>query len=181
MYTILCARFLACVFKPFTHARLCAMTPEHMSNNSSMHTVLHAMILACIYSSMYRDSKCVFNPCVFCSYVHTILYTVILVCVINPAIHTGLCEMILGCVFNPNLWWFEIGPCRLICLNIWSPICRTVWKGLGGIALLEEVWHRKQALMFSKPTSFPVSSLCLVLGGSSVSFQLTAPVPCLPA
>jgi hypothetical protein len=30
-------------------------------------------------------------------------------------------------------------PHRLRCLNTWSPVGGTVWIGLGGVALLEEV------------------------------------------
>lgn len=35
----------------------------------------------------------------------------------------------------------EIGSCKLICLNTWSPVNRTVWEELAGLALLEEVCH----------------------------------------
>ena len=31
----------------------------------------------------------------------------------------------------------ENGLCRLIYLNVWSPMVGTVWKGLGGVALLD--------------------------------------------
>jgi hypothetical protein len=27
-----------------------------------------------------------------------------------------------------------------MCANTWSPVDRTVWEALGGVALLEEVW-----------------------------------------
>jgi len=33
------------------------------------------------------------------------------------------------------------GPQRLMCVNTWSPVGKTVWEGLGGVALLEEVCH----------------------------------------
>jgi hypothetical protein len=35
----------------------------------------------------------------------------------------------------------EHGPHRLICLNAWSPVSGTVWEGLRGVALLEEMCH----------------------------------------
>ena len=35
----------------------------------------------------------------------------------------------------------ENGPCRFIYLNAWFPVDGTVWEGLGGVALLEEVCH----------------------------------------
>ena len=45
-------------------------------------------------------------------------------------------------------WWKadqsglnEYGPNRLVCLNAWSLVGGTVWEGLGGVALLEEVYH----------------------------------------
>lgn len=35
----------------------------------------------------------------------------------------------------------EIGSCKLIYLNTWSPVNRTDWEELAGLALLEEVCH----------------------------------------
>ena len=36
----------------------------------------------------------------------------------------------------------EKWPPKLICLNTWASVSGTVWEGLGGVALLEEVHHR---------------------------------------
>ena len=36
----------------------------------------------------------------------------------------------------------ENGPHRLVRLNAWSLVGGTVWKGLGGVALLEDLCHR---------------------------------------
>lgn len=33
----------------------------------------------------------------------------------------------------------ENGPNSLTCVNTWFPVDKTVWGGLGGLALLEEV------------------------------------------
>jgi hypothetical protein len=35
----------------------------------------------------------------------------------------------------------ENGPHRPMYLNAWLPVSGTVWEGLGGMALLEEVYH----------------------------------------
>lgn len=35
----------------------------------------------------------------------------------------------------------ENGPQRLICLNTWFPVDELVWKGLIGMAFLDEVCH----------------------------------------
>jgi hypothetical protein len=51
------------------------------------------------------------------------------------------------------------GPHRLICLSSWSLAGRTIWEGLGGVALLEEIclleecpWE--QVLKFQKVSLF---------------------------
>lgn len=46
------------------------------------------------------------------------------------------------CSFNEN------SPQRIICSNIWSPVCGTVCSRLGGVALLEEMFHWRQASCF---------------------------------
>lgn len=51
---------------------------------------------------------------------------------------------------------------RLLCLENWSPVGETIWKGLGGLALLEKVYHwGERALRSQNPPPFPVGSLCL--------------------
>lgn len=74
----------------------------------------------------------------------------------------------------------RMAPQRPVCLNACSLIGRTVWKGLRGIALLEDVCHWGQALGFQKPMQFPVSSLPLVYG-TKFKLSATVPMPCLPA
>ena len=49
----------------------------------------------------------------------------------------------------------ENGPHRLIYLNAWLRVGRTVWEGIGGVALLEEVCHWR--------AGFDASFLCLTL------------------
>ena len=51
----------------------------------------------------------------------------------------------------------ETGPHGVKCLNSWIPVGGTVWEGLGGVALFEEVCHWEWAL------KFPVCSLYLLL------------------
>jgi hypothetical protein len=46
---------------------------------------------------------------------------------------------------------------ELIYLNTCSPVAGTVWEGLGGVALLEEVCHHRWALKFQRPEPLPVS------------------------
>lgn len=73
------------------------------------------------------------------------------------------------------MWWFEWEwPCRRIHLNAWSPVCETVWEGLGGIGLLGEVCH--WALQFKKSTPAPVSSffICLVFW---IVYKLSSTIP----
>lgn len=77
---------------------------------------------------------------------------------------------------------FFLAPTRLIRLNIWSPVNGTIWEGLGGVALLEEVCFWGQALRFEKPTPFPVKFLCLLLIDGYMSYQLLFQCPaCLLA
>lgn len=49
----------------------------------------------------------------------------------------------------------------------WFPV-----SGLGGVPMLEEVWHWKFTLKFPKPMPFSVSSLCLLLVDQEVSSQV---------
>lgn len=57
-----------------------------------------------------------------------------------------------------TLCWFEWerSP-KLICLNTWSPVVGTVWKGL------LELYNWERALRFQMSTAFLVSSLCLMV------------------
>ena len=54
----------------------------------------------------------------------------------------------------------ENGPCRIICLNIWSSVGGTVWEEVVGVFLLEEVCHWRGELRFQKPTPFSARSVC---------------------
>ena len=75
----------------------------------------------------------------------------------------------------------ENGPCRLICLNTWSPVGVTVWEGLGGVALLEEAcyWDELRDL---KSSATPVSSSVLLLScESGCKLSATDPASCLPS
>ena len=51
----------------------------------------------------------------------------------------------------------ENGSHRLLCLDAWSPVKGTVWEGLGGVALLEEVCYRGVGLEISKAQSKAIS------------------------
>ena len=42
-------------------------------------------------------------------------------------------------VVNSHCGLNENDPHRLIYLNAWSPVGGTIWKGLGGVALLEKM------------------------------------------
>jgi hypothetical protein len=57
-------------------------------------------------------------------------------------------------------------------LSTWSTVDRTVWEGLGGVALLEELYHWRWSLRFQKTMSIPVSSPCYLCVGWDVSSQL---------
>lgn len=52
----------------------------------------------------------------------------------------------------------ENSPNTLLCLNAWPLVDRTVWKGFGCVALLEEVFHRGWAVRFQKPMPGPALS-----------------------
>lgn len=60
-------------------------------------------------------------------------------------------------------------------LTTGDPVGGTLWEGLGGVVLLEEVGH--WALKFQKPRSFPVNSLCFLRVDKDVSSQLLNPAP----
>ena len=69
----------------------------------------------------------------------------------------------------------ENGTHRLIRLNAQSPLGRTVWEGLGGVASLKEMCYWEWALRFQKSIPFQ-RSLCLSLSLSlplSLSFSLS--------
>jgi hypothetical protein len=62
------------------------------------------------------------------------------------------------------VWWSERGwTPRLIYLNTWSSVGGTLWEGLEGVALLEEVCHWKWGLRFQKLMPLPISALSLLL------------------
>lgn len=48
-------------------------------------------------------------------------------------------------------------------LNAWSPVGSTVWKGLGGVALLEKVCYWRRALKVQRLMPFPVCMLFRML------------------
>jgi hypothetical protein len=71
-------------------------------------------------------------------------------------------------------------PYRLMYLNTWSPVSATVWEGLGGVALLEEVCHYGVVFEVSKAHTVPTgSSLTLLWIRCKLSTSATA--LCLPA
>jgi hypothetical protein len=73
----------------------------------------------------------------------------------------------------------ENGTHRLICLNAQSPLGRTVWEGLGGVASLKEMCYWEWALRFQKSIPFPALSLSLSLSLSpSLSLFLSLSLPC---
>lgn len=58
----------------------------------------------------------------------------------------------------------ENGPDWFIYVNVWSPVDKTAWEGLGSVALWEKRCHWGWALKrFRKPMPFPVS-FCLWIG-----------------
>ena len=68
-------------------------------------------------------------------------------------------------------------PCRFKYLNVWCPVGGTVWKGLGGMTLLEEVCHSGWGLKFQKPMPGPVSVSLPALTDQDVKVSVTAPAP----
>ena len=74
----------------------------------------------------------------------------------------------MGCGgFNEN------DPCSSVCLNIWSLVSRTVWEGLGGMALLETVCPCGWALKFQETHNISSFSLSLMVMDQDVSSQLS--------
>ena len=69
-------------------------------------------------------------------------------------------------------------------LTAWSPAGGTVWEGLGGMALLEEVCHWRWVLRFQKPMLFHLA-LFASLSASHLwircKLSATIPAPRLPA
>lgn len=51
-------------------------------------------------------------------------------------------------------------------LSTWSPVCGTVWVGLGGVILLKRTGHRGWASKFQRPQAIPSSSSLLPVYGS---------------
>jgi hypothetical protein len=70
-------------------------------------------------------------------------------------IHTG--KSTINIKINKSLKYSKINH-RLIYLNVCSTVDGTVWEGLGGVALLEEVCLWGWALRFQRPMPF---SVCL--------------------
>lgn len=76
----------------------------------------------------------------------------------------------------------ENDPCRLICLDAWSPVSETIWEGLGVVALLEYIYHWGWALSFQNPDQaqcFPPSACCLQI--RMLKLSATASMSCLTA
>lgn len=71
-------------------------------------------------------------------------------------ISCGSCSCTL---LNNCASWNENGPRRLKYLNAWSLVAGTVWEGLGGVAMLEEVWQWRLSLRVQRLKLFPSSSL----------------------
>ena len=67
---------------------------------------------------------------------------------------------------------------RVVPIGYLVPSCRTVWKGLGGVALLEEVCHWGWALRFPNPSSFQKPRPDQVL--ASLSLLPPPPPPVTP-
>lgn len=74
----------------------------------------------------------------------------------------------------------ENGPLRLLYLNTWYPMARTVWEGLGSTGLLEKVCHCEQVLRLKHKVQL-APFLYLVSTVPREKLSVTAPVPCLPA
>lgn len=76
------------------------------------------------------------------------------------------------------LWWFKWEwPHRFMGLNIWSIVYKTVWKGLGGMSLLERLCR----FQVSKPTIFQVSSLIHACGCGCKLSYCSSVMPYLPS
>lgn len=69
-------------------------------------------------------------------------------------------------------YWNENSHHRLICLTIWYPVGRIVWKWLGGVSLLENMCHWGWDLRFQKTSAFHTMHPCLLLVDQAVSSQL---------
>jgi hypothetical protein len=68
-----------------------------------------------------------------------------------------------------------------ICSNAWSPTGGTVWEGLRGVSLLEEVCHWGWALWFQEPKPVPVSffsTSCLWVSVPALSYCSSAVSAC---
>lgn len=78
----------------------------------------------------------------------------------------------------------ENGLHGLICLNEWFPVSATVWKGLGGVALLERSYITGGRFETSKAhtrSSLNQSSTLVPACRSGCNLSAIAPAPCLPA
>lgn len=76
--------------------------------------------------------------------------------------------------FVPVLVSLRNAPHKLRYLNTWSLFGGATWRGLGGVALLEEIRHCGQALRVYSFVLLPVPSLCF----SRLSAPPTMPACC---
>ena len=68
-----------------------------------------------------------------------------------------------------------------IYLNAWSPVSGTVWEGLGGVVLLEDVLSLGADYEVSKAQAIPSSlSLTMYVYQNVRKLVAIAPAPCLP-
>lgn len=67
------------------------------------------------------------------------------------------------------VWWCENNPIRCISLDICSPVVRTVWEGVRGEVLMEDVCHWCQALRLQEPMISTVNFPCLMMMSQDVS------------
>ena len=68
---------------------------------------------------------------------------------------------------------------KLICLDTWSSVGRTVWEGLGGVVLLKKLCHWRWALRFQNSLPFRAHSPPSACGSRSELSAAAAAVPLL--
>lgn len=107
----------------------------------------------------------------------------------QPLVVISLCHNGLSSLWNPSFYkysWYgclnKNGHNRPICLNTWSSVAGTVWKGLRSITLLEEVIGGvlRMGWRFQKPL-IPSKLSLLYACGQICKLSATALVLCLPA